>query len=90
MSPLRSDISWPTKLSASSEHIHTSAFAGHCGGMCSDQSIWLMGLMPLALISTCICVATVPGDKPIARMPRIRASLSTQAVSIAAPALAAQ
>ena len=58
--------------------------------MWTDQSSWLTGLMPEALMLVCISVATVPGLSPIARIPASRYSLSTQRVSIAAPAFDAQ
>ncbi len=51
--------------SASGVHIHKSALRGPIGGIWSAQSSWLTGLIPDALISRCICVATVPGDRPI-------------------------
>ena len=52
------------------------------GGICTDQSSWLIGLIPDALISRCICVATVPGDNPRIRSPLLRASLSAARVSM--------
>jgi hypothetical protein len=59
-------------------------------GIWADQSSWLTGFTPEALIAVCMSVATVPGLKPITRMPLSRYSLSRQRVSESTAAFEAQ
>ena len=82
--------SWPANSAASSVSSQTSARAGTSGGAWLAKSIWLTGLMPLALIARCMSVATVPGDSEKTRMPRPRFSRWAQRVSMWVAALAAQ
>jgi hypothetical protein len=56
----------------------------------ADGSRRLTGLMPEALIMTCISVATVPGLRPTTRRPWSRYSLSAQRVSDRTAAFVAQ
>ena len=86
----RSESSCPANSSASAEHIQTSARAGHSSGTWSDQSSLATGPIPEALIARCMSVATVPGDRPIARMPLPAYSRCRLSVSIATPAFEAQ
>ena len=82
--------SCPAKVAASSVQSQTSARAGSSAGAWLAKSIWLTGLIPLALICSCMSVATVPGDSEKTRTPRPRFSRCAQRVSIALAALAAQ
>jgi hypothetical protein len=58
------------RIEAASVHIKPATFAEAIrAGYCRTNRL-RQGFIPVALISTCICVATVPGDGPKARMPR--------------------
>lgn len=65
-------------------------FTTHSGGICADQSSWLIGLIPEFLMLCCMSVATVSGDKPITRIFCAAHSLCAHFVSDKTAALVAQ
>ena len=63
------DTSSPSNSFASLVHSQAITLAGFSGGECSLGAILLIGFNQAARIDVCISVLTVPGLKPIARIP---------------------
>src|SRR5262249_45265381 len=80
----------PARSLAAAVQSQATARAAHSGGICTDGSSLLTGLMPEALMASCMSVATVPGLRPTTRTPRSRHSLSAQRVNIRTAALLEQ